>query len=235
MENASKALLMAGGILIALLIISALVLMFNQISEYEKAQSSSEKNSQLVDFNKEYTQYTYDDIRGYELISVINKAIDFNKKNPIDNSIDYDKKITIKVTLGRAFANKYGVNGNLKIFNITPYEIKDSSSTFAQAITKFSALETKYTLGVMSKLSANYESIKTYQTLKKQGKSEDEIKIQGGKSIKEVAGRDITDIDLETIEKYREYSEFKNSTFRSDSDPQYDDGQIVSLSFKFIK
>lgn len=217
MENASKALLMAGGMLIALLIISALILMFNQISDYQKAQSSSEKNLQLVDFNKEYTQYTYDDIKGYELISLINKAIDFNTKEAVSNSVDYDKKITINVTLGKSFANKYGVDGKLKIFKITPYEIKDSSSDFAQAITKFSGLETKYTLGVMSKLSSNYDSIKS-----------------GDKTIVDVTGRDI-DISIEEIEQYREYSEFKNSTFRSKSDPEYDDGQVVELSFEFIK
>ena len=43
MENASKALLMAGGILIALLIIGALLLMFNQISTYKQSESSNQK------------------------------------------------------------------------------------------------------------------------------------------------------------------------------------------------
>ena len=217
MENASKALLMAGGILIALMVISALRLMFNQIGDYEKAQTISEKNSQIVEFNKEYTQYTYDDIKGYELISVINKAINFNGKTPVGNSVDYDKKITIKVTLGKAFANKYGVNGKLKIFSTKPYEITDSSNDFAKAISKFSGLETKYTLGVMSKLSANYYSIKSSE-----------------KTSSEIAGRNI-DITIEDIEQYREYSEFKNSTFRSNSDPVYDGDQVVELSFEFVK
>lgn len=80
MENASKALLIAGGMLIALLVIGALVLMFNQIGDYEKAQSSNKKVSQVAEFNKEFIKYTYDDIKGYELISLINKAIDFNGK-----------------------------------------------------------------------------------------------------------------------------------------------------------
>ena len=54
MENASKALLMAGGILITLIIISAFVLMFNQIGDYEKAQSSNEKELQLAKFNLDF-------------------------------------------------------------------------------------------------------------------------------------------------------------------------------------
>lgn len=219
MENASKALLMAGGILIALMIIGALLLMFNQIGDYEKAQSSSEKVSQVADFNKEYIRYTYDDIKGYDLISLINKAIDFNGKEiPVSNSVDYDKKITIKVNNMNGFVAKYGVNGTASLFKQKQYEIKDSSNELSKAILKFSELETKYTLGVMSKLSADYDTIKN-----------------GEKTIKEVTGRDIKDISIKEIEQYREYSEFKNSTFRSDADPEYDGEQVVGLSFKFVK
>ena len=39
MENASKALLMAGGILIALLVIGSVLLMFNQIGNYRRANT----------------------------------------------------------------------------------------------------------------------------------------------------------------------------------------------------
>ena len=81
MENASKALIMAGGILIALLVIGALVLMFNQLSYYQRTETDSEKTQQLADFNKEYLKYTYDDIKGYELISLVNKVIDYNINN----------------------------------------------------------------------------------------------------------------------------------------------------------
>ena len=35
MENASKALIMAGGVMIALLIIGSLLLMFNNLSSYQ--------------------------------------------------------------------------------------------------------------------------------------------------------------------------------------------------------
>ena len=74
MENASKALLMAGGMLIALLIIGALLLVFNQIGDYEKAQTTSEKTSQVADFNKEYAKYSGDNIKGYDVITIINKG-----------------------------------------------------------------------------------------------------------------------------------------------------------------
>ena len=78
MENASKALLMAGGMLIALLVIGALLLVFNQIGDYEKGKSNMVKSTQVADFNKEFAKYTGDDIKGYDLVTLSHKAIDFN-------------------------------------------------------------------------------------------------------------------------------------------------------------
>lgn len=221
MENASKALLIAGGMLIALLVIGALLLMFNQIGDYEKAQTTSDKVSQVADFNKEFEKYTYDNnIKGYDLISLINKAVDYNKKDAVDNSIDYNKKITVTISNIKAFKNKYGVNGKSNIFtanNIDKIDIKDKNNDVSKAIEKFSELEKNYTLGVMSNLSANYDSIKN-----------------GDKTIKDVAGKDINGMSIATIEQYREYSEFKSSTFES-TGTNYDGDQIIGLSFKFVK
>ena len=140
MENASRALTMAGGILIALLIIGALVLMFNQIGDYEKGKSSDEKLSQVVEFNKQFTQYTYDDIKGYELISLINKVIDYNGKNGVGNSVDYNKKITVKVDV-TGFNQKFGVDGKTNMFEEHEYVIINSESKFAQIILNASGLE----------------------------------------------------------------------------------------------
>ena len=221
MENASKALLIAGGMLIALLVIGALLLMFNQIGDYEKAQTTSDKVSQIVDFNKEFEKYTYDNnIKVYDLISLINKAVDYNKKDAVNNSVDYNKKITITVTNIKAFKTKYGVNGKSNIFtanNTDKIDVKDRNNDISKAIEKFSELEKNYTLGVMSNLSANYDNIKN-----------------GDKTIKDVAGKDINGMNLATIEQYREYSEFKSSTFES-TGTNYDGKQIIGLSFKFIK
>ena len=80
MENASKALLIAGGILIAVIIISLLVVMFTQIGDYQKSQSSGSKESQLAEFNRDFERYTEDEIRGVDLVSLINKIHDYNTK-----------------------------------------------------------------------------------------------------------------------------------------------------------
>lgn len=223
MENASKALLMAGGILIALLVIGSVLLMFNQIGNYRKANTDSEKSAQLANFNKDFVRYADgEQIKGVDVISLANKIVDYNQKKGVANSVDYDKKITLKINLAPStssnFITKYGTNGKSELFDKqTNWIVSNSDKQFVSKVTQFANLESKYTLGTMSKLSANYDLIKN-----------------GEKTASQVAGKTVN-ITIDDIRKYREYSEFKSSTFINDSEPKYDNGQVIELSFKFVK
>ena len=221
MENASKFLLMAGGILIALLVISALVLMFNQIGDYEKGKSNTEKVSQVADFNKEFMVFTYDNIQGTDIISLANKIVNFNSKSGMQNSINYDKKIKLYLIFGNknksgSFAYKLG--GNPVIFTKYSYFIENYSSEFLQLISKYMEYDNKFSIKVMNRLSANYSSLQ-----------------DGTKTIKDVTGRsDISQDIIKDIPKYREYSEFKGSTFKN-TKIEYDGEQIKEMDFEFVK
>lgn len=223
MENASKALLMAGGILIALLVIGSVLLMFNQIGNYRRANTDSEKSAQLANFNKDFVRYADgEQIKGVDVISLANKIVDYNQKKGVANSVDYDKKITLKINLAPSassnFITKYGTNGRSELFDRrTNWIVSNSDTQFVSKITQFSVLESRYTLGTMSKLSANYDSI-----------------ANGTKTASQIAGKTVN-ITTEDIRKYREYSEFKSSTFINDDEPKYDNGQVIELSFKFVK
>ena len=220
MENASKFLLMAGGILIALLVISALVLMFNQIGDYEKGKSNTEKVSQVADFNKEFMVFTYDNIQGTDIISLANKIVNFNSKSGMQNSINYDKKIKLYLNFGNknksgSFAYKLG--GNPVIFTNDSYTIENSSG-FLYLISKYMDYDNKFSIKVMNRLSANYSSLQ-----------------DGTKTIKDVTGRsDISQDIIKDIPKYREYSEFKGSTFKN-TNIEYDGEQIKKIDFEFVK
>ncbi len=220
MENASKFLLMAGGVLIALLVISALVLMFNQIGDYEKGKSNTEKVSQVADFNKEFMVFTYDNIQGTDIISLANKIVNFNSKSGMQNSINYDKKIKLYLNFGNknksgSFAYKLG--GNPVIFTKDSYIIENSSG-FLQLISKYMEYDNKFSIKVMNRLSANYSSLQ-----------------DGTKTIKDVTGRsDISQDIIKDIPKYREYSEFKGSTFKN-TKIEYDGEQIKKMDFEFVK
>lgn len=74
MENASKALLMAGGVLIAILIIVLLVNSFTSISSLQQTKLSEEEQEKLVKFNEQYTKYAGQYVYGTEVRSVMNKS-----------------------------------------------------------------------------------------------------------------------------------------------------------------
>ncbi len=103
MENASKALLMAGGILIALLILGALIMMFTNLQDYQNSNDARTKNTQIAQFNNQFEPYNKDgeNAKGekdenntltlMELKSVYNKIESNNKQHPeytIDHNID---------------------------------------------------------------------------------------------------------------------------------------------------
>lgn len=79
MENASKALMMAASVLIALVIIGALLLMFNSISSYQNLDTQNTREAQIIEFNNQYETYDRKDVRGTELISLLNKVISYNR------------------------------------------------------------------------------------------------------------------------------------------------------------
>lgn len=228
MENASKALLMAGGMLIALLVIGALLLAFNQIGDYEKGKSSMTKSSQVADFNKEFGKYSGDDIKGYDILTLINKAVDFNsrKDKPTQdgaNYVDYSKTMTITLKNMKAFISKHGTGDTDEWLNDKQdvYEITSENNIIPKGIDTFTGLENTYKIQRLRSLSANYESV--YE--------------KNEKSVKDIIGVDDDRLEgdkgKKIIKQYREYSEFKSSTFKS-TDTQYSGDQIIGLTFEYV-
>lgn len=80
MENASKALIMAASVLISLVIIGALVLMFNNLTTYQKTETEGTRDAQVVEFNNQYETYNRKNVRGSDLYSLLNKVVDYNRR-----------------------------------------------------------------------------------------------------------------------------------------------------------
>lgn len=80
MENASKALIIAGGVLVAILIISILVNARGTISEWMNSNQKVKELEQVDEFNKQYDAYYRNNIYGSELLSLVNKVLDFREK-----------------------------------------------------------------------------------------------------------------------------------------------------------
>ena len=80
MENASKALIMAASVLIGIVIISAFILMMSNLTSYQESSYSSTLSSQIAEFNNQFTTYARNNIRGSDMISLMNKVVDYNTR-----------------------------------------------------------------------------------------------------------------------------------------------------------
>ncbi|MCI9063879.1 MAG: hypothetical protein HFJ17_04685 [Clostridia bacterium] len=80
MENASKALLMAGGVFLTLLVVSLLMYAWNMYSDYQNEQDRLQMIEDTAKFNQQFTNYDRDDVYGYDVLSLVNKAIDYNQR-----------------------------------------------------------------------------------------------------------------------------------------------------------
>ena len=79
MENATKALLMAAGILIAIIVLSLAIVVYGRVTSYYQLKQRNISEEQLTAFNNEYSVYDREDVTGFELVSLINKTIDYNQ------------------------------------------------------------------------------------------------------------------------------------------------------------
>lgn len=244
MENASKALLIAGGILIALIIISLLVVMFTQIGDYQKSQSSGSKESQLAEFNRDFERYTEDEIRGVDLVSLINKIHDYNTKQQAitggtaatdSTYVDYNIKIQLTVSGLNTFNTKYAYSGdssNDQLFKNDSFTYNGTNTegnSIKKQLDDFTKAEGAVNISTLKKLTSVYDPSKN--------KSENIANIK--EKLCEIDRSTYSDWNgnsdpkLESIKKYRQYSEFKSDKFVVDSAPEYKNGQIYKLSFKY--
>jgi len=89
MENASEALKIAGGILLALMTISVFIFMFSNISTMGEARENQRQAKYVANWNAEWEAYNKKIMYGTEVLSVINKA----------RSVDEGELVNITVTI----------------------------------------------------------------------------------------------------------------------------------------
>ena len=83
MENASKALIMAGGILVGVLILSLIVTLFISSSDVTKAYEETKQSEAIQQFNANFTKYLGQDLTVHDVVTICNFAIEngFKQKN----------------------------------------------------------------------------------------------------------------------------------------------------------
>ena len=108
MENASKALIMAGGMLLAILVVTVLVFAWGKFSEYQTSKEGLQAIEDTTKFNLQFTNYDRDDVQGYEILSLINQVIDYNErrtKDTINENSEHFEPIAMTIEMGGDISN----------------------------------------------------------------------------------------------------------------------------------
>lgn len=94
MENASKALIMAGGVLIGILILSLAAYLFASFGGTSQVIQERIDQSSLDQFNNKFISYQEKQCTIYDVLTIVNYANEFNDKNEYKQT---DTKYYIKV------------------------------------------------------------------------------------------------------------------------------------------
>ncbi len=112
MENATKALIIAGAVLISILLISVGIMVFNSAADpISQAQSSSEQQAVQM-FNESFTSYLGTGVTGQQARGVVSAVIASNAKNQ-----DH------QVTIGGKNATEFKISS---INNRTRYDVVET-------------------------------------------------------------------------------------------------------------
>ena len=236
MENASKALIMAGSILMAILVISLLVYGYNSLSRVEQTKTNVEDNSKISEFMLKFEQFNRSEkdqdnpLYGSELLSLANLQEDYNTKEANVNSGYQKIDITVVISTG-VTGSEYFKAGTYKIEQITRQkdQIEKQIANYEKPVGRY------------NNRSVKYYSQKTYR----------EIAIDFGMS----PPSDMPDYDipanylesnsttsklLQEIQEYTnlktEYNEFKTGKKFYCTEVKYDDynGRITDMRFEEV-
>ena len=123
MENASRAIIIAGGILLGMIIVGFMIIGYNNIREYKQAEERSKEEQQVVDQNKKFESFDKTVVRGNDIISLTNLA---NSTNALRLDKDSNGKYIIdgypEVKIWLSMSNEHNNGAQLPQMNIKQYK-----------------------------------------------------------------------------------------------------------------
>lgn len=254
MENATKALTMAASILMALVIIGSILLVFNNLSKYQNLNDKLTKDAQVIEFNNRFETYNRTDVRGSDILSLINKVLDYNERQSFVGTEGSDvgyQPIKLTIDLGK---NKTNIEVNSLSYErlitdenkyVIYYEETDQyekTNEMETILEEIEEIESEYGQTELTKLAVAINSIfiendSTQQDKDKAVEKYIEITEDTTASWSNLApGGNIR----KDVYKYYEYIQFKRSYFNCSKDVEgktsgvvYDDntGRITEMYF----
>ena len=240
MENASKALIMAGGVLIALMVIGALVLMFSNLTAYQETNTRSTRSSQIAEFNNQYETYNRDDVRGSDLYSVLNKVIDYNRRQSTAGTEGSDTGAEIgyePMTVSFNFdgkRNEFTADGVTRLFTSNTYNVEGTSSSFETVKSTIDSLENTYGQDSLSRLTTNLSNIFVDNPTTDQINNFNSASRKVQLTVNDTSKLKKNSTIYTDVYKYYEYVQFKRAYFDCES-VEYNEqtGRIISMTYKF--
>lgn len=199
MENASRALVIAGGVLLSLIIIGVVMFAYRGITSLQKEKDISLSNEQVSKINEQIEKYTKKSvIYGSEVLSICNAIEDYSRKYP--ESEGY-QMITAKIKIKANGAN------NVELFFKDEYNDEQYNSTQRLKGDYDSAIKTRDDKGKISMSNGKTieELYDLFKTDSQKINSYYDLYLNGGKyNIEEI---------LQFLEEYEKYKNCIN-TFR---------------------
>ncbi len=259
MENASKALIMAGGILISLIVIGALLLMYDSLTSYQKVGQQNTEEAQVVEFNNQYETFNRNNVRGSDLYSLLNRVVDYNRRKstegrgkdegqylayePMTITFDLDGKLNdfyVSTTSSRdTYPHLITRDGYVQSSTKNEFEdsiankVKILESTYgADSLTNLTIALTKI---FIADSIANNDEEKRNEAIRNFNSASKKVTISSWDEIKE--GSTIR----QAVYQYYEYVQFKRARFNceknkySNTNVKYNQktGRIIEMNFKF--
>lgn len=248
MENASKALIMAGSVLIALMILGALLLMFNNLNNYQNTESQNTREAQVVEFNNQYETYNRNNVRGSDLCSLLNRVADYNRRKSTEGTGKNDEgqylayePMTIEFDFsGKQDQLKVGDKNNLIMQE--KYSQSNRENQFEKYISsKISTIEKNYGTDVIQKLATSVSKIyvdenASYKTKMNAVLAYNSIKGEKLSIENDSINQSIKEINAskDDVYTYYEYMQFKRAYFNCESvEYSKKTGRITKMYFKF--
>ena len=243
MENASKALIIAGSVLIALMIIGALLLMFSNLSNYQSTNTQGTREAQVIEFNNQYETYNRKDVRGSELYSLLNRVIDYNRRQSTAGTgstdqgqyISYEPMI-VEVIIKTDIYTQLSIDKIPRLIEKQKYTSSNTNNEFENEIKEeIDRLENKYGTESLTNLTTNItrifpesstpqqqqEAVERFNSASKKQTISEWDEIKEGSTIRN---------DIYT---YYEYVQFKRAYFNcTNAEYNNNTGRITKMTFE---
>lgn len=210
MENASKALTIAGGVLIAVMLAVLVYYVFTQWGESQKMKQEDVDTVKIEEFNKSYLSYEKV-LYGSELLGLVNKMSDYN----ISDDVRYnsygtmDLKVEIKLLSGST-DNLFNRTGTYSLSTIK----RTIDDVMRDTVEKYKGKVSDSQWEFLAKSSNNSEQ--SFDNLC------NELNISSSVNRRELQ---------ESAKEYYKYVQFKRMKFKHKETTFFDTVRVKNMSF----